>query len=39
MMAKKAINHGLDMDIASGVAYEAEAYTACFCQRPTVSKG
>ena len=30
MMAKKAINHGLDMDLASGVAYEAEAYTTCF---------
>jgi enoyl-CoA hydratase len=30
MMAKKAVNHGLDMDLASGVAYEAEAYTTCF---------
>lgn len=30
MMAKKAINHGLDIDLASGVAYEAEAYTTCF---------
>ncbi|MDR7868478.1 MAG: enoyl-CoA hydratase-related protein [Sporomusaceae bacterium] len=30
MMAKKAINHGLDMDIRSAVAYEAEAYTTCF---------
>jgi enoyl-CoA hydratase len=30
MMAKKAVNHGLDMDMASGVAYEAEAYTTCF---------
>lgn len=30
MMAKKAINHGLDMDLASAVAYEAEAYTTCF---------
>jgi enoyl-CoA hydratase len=30
MMAKRAINHGLDMDLASGVAYEAEAYTTCF---------
>jgi enoyl-CoA hydratase len=29
-MAKAAINHGLDMDLASGVAYEAEAYTTCF---------
>ncbi len=30
MRAKKAINHGLDMDLNSGVAYEAEAYTTCF---------
>jgi enoyl-CoA hydratase len=30
MMAKKAINHGLDMDLGSAVAYEAEAYTTCF---------
>lgn len=30
MMAKKAINHGLDMDLRSAVAYEAEAYTTCF---------
>ena len=30
MMAKKAINHGLDMTLESGVAYEAEAYTTCF---------
>ncbi|MDR3564292.1 MAG: enoyl-CoA hydratase-related protein [Negativicutes bacterium] len=30
MMAKKAINHGLDMDMVSAVAYEAEAYTTCF---------
>ncbi|MFZ5754300.1 MAG: enoyl-CoA hydratase-related protein, partial [Bacillota bacterium] len=30
MMAKKAINHGLDMDLNSGVAYEAEAYTTTF---------
>ncbi|MBP2637199.1 MAG: crotonase [Firmicutes bacterium] len=30
MMAKKSVNHGLDMDLASGVAYEAEAYTTCF---------
>ncbi len=29
-MAKRAINHGLDMDLASGVAYEAEAYTTSF---------
>lgn len=30
MMAKKAVNHGLDMDLRSAVAYEAEAYTTCF---------
>lgn len=30
MMAKKAINQGLNMDMHSGVAYEAEAYTTCF---------
>ena len=29
-MAKHAINHGLDMDLASGIAYEAEAYTTTF---------
>jgi len=36
MMAKKAINHGLDMDLASGVAYEAEAYTTCFASSDRV---
>ena len=30
MMAKKAINHGMDTDLESGIAYEAEAYTTCF---------
>ena len=30
MLAKKAINNGLNMDMHSGVAYEAEAYTTCF---------
>ena len=30
MMAKKAINHGLDLDLASGIAFEAEAYTTGF---------
>ncbi|MGE1062448.1 enoyl-CoA hydratase-related protein [Megasphaera paucivorans] len=29
-MAKKAINTGLDIDMRSGMAYEAEAYTTCF---------
>jgi enoyl-CoA hydratase len=29
-MAKKAINHGLDMDLTSGISYEAEAYTTSF---------
>lgn len=29
-MAKRAINRGLDVDLASGVAYEAEAYTTAF---------
>ncbi len=29
-MAKRSVNHGLDMDLASAVAYEAEAYTTCF---------
>jgi enoyl-CoA hydratase len=36
MMAKKSINHGLDMDLASGVAYEAEAYTTCFSTRDRI---
>jgi enoyl-CoA hydratase len=36
MMAKKAVNHGLDMDLASGVAYEAEAYTTCFSSRDRI---
>jgi len=36
MMAKKAINHGLDMDLASGVAYEAEAYTTTFASADRV---
>ena len=36
MMAKKAVNHGLDMDLASGVAYEAEAYTTCFSTRDRI---
>lgn len=36
MMAKQAINHGLDMDLASGVAYEAEAYTTCFSSRDRI---
>jgi len=36
MMAKKAVNHGLDMDLASGVAYEAEAYTTCFATRDRI---
>ncbi len=36
MMAKKAVNHGLDMDLASGVAYEAEAYTTCFSTKDRV---
>ena len=30
MMAKRAINRGLDMDLASGIAYETEAYTTTF---------
>lgn len=30
MMAKRAINNGLDMDLDSGIAYEAEAYTTTF---------
>jgi len=29
-MVKRAINHGLDMDLASGVFYETEAYTTVF---------
>ena len=29
-IAKHAINHGLDMDLASGIFYEAEAYTTAF---------
>ncbi|MDR1731995.1 MAG: enoyl-CoA hydratase/isomerase family protein [Synergistaceae bacterium] len=29
-MAKHAVNHGLDVDLATGVAYEAEAYTTTF---------
>lgn len=36
MMAKKAINHGLDMDLASGIAYEAEAYTTTFASADRV---
>lgn len=36
MMAKKAINHGLDMDLNSGVAYEAEAYTTTFATEDRV---
>ncbi|MFY9174044.1 MAG: enoyl-CoA hydratase-related protein [Peptococcia bacterium] len=29
-MAKRAINKGLEMDLASGIAFEAEAYTTTF---------
>ena len=29
-MAKRAINHGMDMDIKSAIAYEAEAYATSF---------
>jgi len=29
-MVKRAINHGLDMDLASGVLYEVETYTTAF---------
>jgi len=29
-MAKHAINNGLNVDLKSGVAYEAEAYTTTF---------
>lgn len=36
MMAKKSVNHGLDMDLASGVAYEAEAYTTTFATRDRI---
>ncbi len=36
MMAKKAINRGLDMDLNSGVAYEAEAYTTTFATEDRV---
>lgn len=36
MMAKKAINHGLDMDLASGMAYEAESYTTTFASNDRV---
>jgi enoyl-CoA hydratase len=36
MMAKKAINLGLDIDLATGVAYEAEAYTTCFATEDRV---
>ncbi|MFZ5944482.1 MAG: enoyl-CoA hydratase-related protein [Bacillota bacterium] len=36
MMAKKAINNGLDMDLDSGIAYEAEAYTTTFSTQDRV---
>lgn len=36
MMAKKAINHGLNMDLHSAVAYEAEAYTTCFATQDRI---
>jgi enoyl-CoA hydratase len=29
-MAKQAINNGMDVDLDSGIAYEAEAYSTCF---------
>jgi enoyl-CoA hydratase len=29
-MAKYAVNNGMNMDLASGIAYEAEAYTTSF---------
>ena len=36
MMAKKAINHGLDMSLEAGVSYETEAYTTCFATQDRV---
>ncbi len=35
-MAKHAINNGLNVDLRSGVAYEAEAYTTTFCTQDRV---
>ncbi|KJS84475.1 MAG: crotonase [Peptococcaceae bacterium BICA1-8] len=36
MMAKRAINNGIDMDLDSGIAYEAEAYTTTFASQDRV---
>lgn len=36
MMAKRAINRGLDMDLASGIAYETEAYTTTFATQDRI---
>lgn len=36
MMAKRAINKGLDMDLDSGIAYETEAYTTAFATRDRI---
>ncbi|NLW25393.1 MAG: short-chain-enoyl-CoA hydratase [Clostridia bacterium] len=36
MMAKRAINNGMDMDLDSGVAYETEAYTTTFATEDRV---
>lgn len=35
-MAKRAIDKGLDMDLGSGIAYEAEAYTTTFSSEDRV---
>ncbi len=35
-MAKLAINNGMDTDLDTGIAYEAEAYTTCFSSEDRV---
>ncbi|MGI6746831.1 MAG: enoyl-CoA hydratase-related protein [Anaerovoracaceae bacterium] len=35
-MAKKAINTGINLDLKSGVAFEAEAYVSTFCSEDRV---
>lgn len=35
-MAKHAVNNGMNVDLRSGVAYEAEAYTTTFCTEDRV---
>ena len=35
-MAKTAINYGINLDLKSGVAFEAEAYVSTFCSEDRV---